>query len=283
MEFEKMSFEEADRRYAELRRQRHVGEITDEEFAARRKELMVQDEQERWWAKGSDGEWYYRSGENWVKGTPPVYGPAGGGRASEGRGGVADNPPERRRRIGLWIGVAAVCLVLLVLVIGAAVVTRNGYQYVAETDDTEALSMEVPSEWDHVRRSSGEVSGISVPALSAGPTSDWSQGWEEPGVYFAASRALAQQYTVTELLDSYSVPEECEYDGRYDYEDPAYVGMYDRHVNCGESNATWDLLVAAPRSGSYMVQVEVTMISGADSEARETIMDSFLVDEELLP
>ncbi len=68
------SFQEADRRYNELMRQRDAGSISDQEFDAQRRQLMVQDAEGRWWAKiGKSGEWHYRDGSAWVRGTPPGY------------------------------------------------------------------------------------------------------------------------------------------------------------------------------------------------------------------
>ncbi len=69
-----VNFQEADRRYAELARQRDAGSISDEEFDAQRQQLMVQDDEGRWWAKlGESGEWHYHDGSTWVRGTPPGY------------------------------------------------------------------------------------------------------------------------------------------------------------------------------------------------------------------
>lgn len=82
-----MDFEEADRRYVELRRRYDTGTIGDEEFDAQRKRLMVRDDEGRWWAKSrKDGEWCYRGESGWVRGTPPGYPlqPVQDGSASSG-------------------------------------------------------------------------------------------------------------------------------------------------------------------------------------------------------
>ena len=69
-----LSFQEADRRYGELTQQRDEGSISDEEFDAQRRQLMVQDDEGIRWAKiGKSGEWQYRDGGAWVRGTPPDY------------------------------------------------------------------------------------------------------------------------------------------------------------------------------------------------------------------
>ena len=60
-------FQEADRRYAELKRQRDAGEIDDARFDAELQRLAVQDDEGRWWAKSREtGEWQYNDGGAWV-------------------------------------------------------------------------------------------------------------------------------------------------------------------------------------------------------------------------
>ena len=79
LEGPKPDFEEADRRYAELKRLHEAGDITDEEFDEQLERTMVQDERGRWWSKGrKTGEWHYHDGRTWVRGTPAGYAPAPG-------------------------------------------------------------------------------------------------------------------------------------------------------------------------------------------------------------
>jgi hypothetical protein len=69
-----VDFQEADRRYAEITRRQETGVLTQEEFDEELKQLMVQDEEGRWWAKSrTAGEWYYHDGTTWIKDTPPGY------------------------------------------------------------------------------------------------------------------------------------------------------------------------------------------------------------------
>lgn len=74
MDFEERSItlQEADRRYSELKRQHEAGAISDEGFDEQLKQLMVLDDQSRWWAKSrSTGEWHYYNGTAWVSAEPP--------------------------------------------------------------------------------------------------------------------------------------------------------------------------------------------------------------------
>lgn len=69
-----MDFREADRRYVEFRRQYETGNISNEEFRSRLKDLMVQDLDGRRWAKSvKTGEWHYHNGHRWVPAAPPGY------------------------------------------------------------------------------------------------------------------------------------------------------------------------------------------------------------------
>jgi Short C-terminal domain len=123
------SFEDADRQYAELARQRDAGSITDEEFEARRQQLMVRDEEGRWWAKlGEAGEWHRRDGGNWVPAYPPNYQDPEPARSELPAKRL---PPEgggdnRRRRLPLWIGLFGTALIGAVLVVWVLVPYLQG-------------------------------------------------------------------------------------------------------------------------------------------------------------
>jgi len=69
-----LTFREADRRYADLKRKQETGEIELDAFEAKLRDMMVQDDDGRWWAKSrSTGEWHFHDGSRFVKGTPPGY------------------------------------------------------------------------------------------------------------------------------------------------------------------------------------------------------------------
>jgi hypothetical protein len=135
-----MSFQEADNRYAELTRERGAGSISDEEFDAQRRQLMVQDDEGRRWAKiGKSGEWHYRDGGAWVRDTPPDYREATPEPMNDSSPSIpepmadvspsqtppsshpedVENGENERRKMPLWIpmaGLGGVTLVGIVLV-----------------------------------------------------------------------------------------------------------------------------------------------------------------------
>ena len=136
-----VDFREAERRYAELTRQRNAGEISDEEFDAQRRRLMVQDDEGRWWAKSRmTGEWNYREGDTWVPGTPPGYQEVVPEPTTDSSPAQTPSPPSSRgvsngergrQRIPAWIlvvGLGGIALVGIVLVVWVLVPFLQGEQ-----------------------------------------------------------------------------------------------------------------------------------------------------------
>jgi len=67
-----MDFSQVEATFAELKAQYEAGDLTEEQFRAQLQELMVQDEQDRWWIIGyKSGLWYYHDGQQWVQDDPP--------------------------------------------------------------------------------------------------------------------------------------------------------------------------------------------------------------------
>jgi hypothetical protein len=69
-----MDFDQAERRFAELKQQFDSGALSEEAFDEALKELMQQDKQGRWWALSrTSGKWnYYDDARSeWVAATPP--------------------------------------------------------------------------------------------------------------------------------------------------------------------------------------------------------------------
>lgn len=73
-----MTFADADQRYRDLKQQFESGLLSETAFDEALKDLMVQDNQGRWWAKARDtGQWNYYDAttQNWVPASPPAHAP----------------------------------------------------------------------------------------------------------------------------------------------------------------------------------------------------------------
>ncbi len=68
-----MDFSQVAAEFHKLKAQYDAGALTEANFKARLQDLMIQDEQGRWWMIGYEtGQWYVHDGEKWVRGEPPV-------------------------------------------------------------------------------------------------------------------------------------------------------------------------------------------------------------------
>ncbi|MDY6876997.1 MAG: SHOCT domain-containing protein [Chloroflexota bacterium] len=66
-----MDFAEVEREVAKLRQRLAAGRLTEEQFKARLRELMVLDEHGDWWMVGYEtGEWYCHDGTDWMRADP---------------------------------------------------------------------------------------------------------------------------------------------------------------------------------------------------------------------
>ncbi|MFQ5813925.1 MAG: hypothetical protein ACE5I2_12185 [Anaerolineae bacterium] len=67
-----MDFAQVENKYEELKRKYDAGAIPEDEFKAQLEELMIEDEEGKWWIIGYEtGMWHYHDGEKWVRGEPP--------------------------------------------------------------------------------------------------------------------------------------------------------------------------------------------------------------------
>jgi hypothetical protein len=83
-------FQDAERRYAELKRQFDAGTISIDDFNAKCERLMIQDDEGHWWAiDPTNDEWTYYDGSDWIPGAPPIAEPP----PSDGSDWVPGAPP----------------------------------------------------------------------------------------------------------------------------------------------------------------------------------------------
>lgn len=158
--------------------------------------------------------------------------------------------------------------------------TTGGYSgYVEVVDDTGSIMVEVPAEWSEVDGALWEdedgVHGAAIVASSN--LDDFDQYYDTPGVVFLASEELAQFGDASELLNLFDFSDDCYYDGRYEYQDPLYSGMYDLYESCGGADMIMVVVAAYPEDRSYATVLAVQAITDADLDAADHILDTFVV------
>ncbi len=67
-----MEFAQVETRFKELKQKYDAGALSEEDFKAQLEDLMIEDEEGKWWIIGYEtGQWYYHDGEKWVQSEPP--------------------------------------------------------------------------------------------------------------------------------------------------------------------------------------------------------------------
>jgi serine protease Do len=161
--------------------------------------------------------------------------------------------------------------------VGEGSVTYTDYTRV--DDDLGSIAMEVPVEWTDVDGSpwtdtSGAVIGSS---LQASPDALGFDAYESPGVLFLAATTEPAEFDAGGILDLIDFSGDCNYEGRFDYQDPLYTGLYDHFYDCGETGSSIFTVVAAPEDQTFFTLVIVQALNDADLDAADHIFDTFEV------
>jgi serine protease Do len=164
--------------------------------------------------------------------------------------------------------------------------TTSSYNsYVTITDINNTISVDVPAEWsDTITDAYWEFEGQDIGATlgAAADYEAWKDDWTLPGMFFGASATIGASETVESLLDWNDFSSACEYDGRYDYEDNLYTGAYDVWMNCDGGENLFVVVVAQPPGSSVLMALQISVVSDADLEAMDMILNTFVVDEAAL-
>ncbi|HZD56133.1 MAG TPA: S1C family serine protease [Anaerolineales bacterium] len=124
-------------------------------------------------------------------------------------------------------------------------------EYVTASDDLNMMEIEIPAAWSEVDGSpwvsGGEMFGVSISA--AADLESFYNSWSESGVFFGASHKLARLAGYVQVLDAEReyFSQDCQLEGRYDYNDAMYRGKYDVWNNCGGTEATVIVISAVPK------------------------------------
>jgi serine protease Do len=153
-------------------------------------------------------------------------------------------------------------------------------QFVTVRHTNGGQTMEVPAEWTDVEVGAWTIDGEWVGRrIAAAPDMDaWRDTWSTPGAQFRASAILVDRHTPATLLDTLPEWTNCTYDGRFDYDDGMYRGVYDQWSDCGSGNGTFYALAAVSVDGSHIVLVEVVETSEADSDVTMHVFGTFMVE-----
>ncbi len=164
-------------------------------------------------------------------------------------------------------------------------------EYMAVQDDTGTIEVSVPVAWGDIN--GGIWSGtwgnykFDAPAITAAADRDaYLNGYNESGIFFAASDDLGQIGGFVQLLDGLRGwhEDDCKLEGTYDYGegdwyDPYYEGKFDFWTDCGGTDTSVLVLAARPKDDktAFLIIVDVYLVKDGDIEALFEILDSFQV------
>lgn len=160
--------------------------------------------------------------------------------------------------------------------VGSAGVSATYEKYVRISDDSGALVMEVPEEWDEVDGSAwkddaGKVIGAQLMAQPTGAT-------EGPFVVLSAAAIKPGQFNADDLLDQSSFEGLCgKYEGRSDYSDQVYTGRVDQYSQCGAKKGVIFVVAAAPADQTFFTLVMMMALTEADLQAADRAFNTFEV------
>jgi hypothetical protein len=159
--------------------------------------------------------------------------------------------------------------------------TPSSYSgYTQITDNEEKIMVQVPVEWSDIETGAwmfkGKNAGVFL-AASADLANFYSTR-SQPGVLIGVSRSLAQTYNKEGLLglERRDLTRQCALKGRFDYKNQFYSGKYDHFTNC---SGTPGLLIFTTASADQksLIMIRIAIVSEADLEAVDTIINTFQV------
>jgi hypothetical protein len=147
-----------------------------------------------------------------------------------------------------------------------------GYGYLV--DDTNRITVAVPSTWTDVTTSPANVDGAVVPSINAATDLDvWRQTFDAPGLQYAAFPFTADPQT---LIDRYGLTQGCTTDNVVPYADGVFTGSWGRWTGCGATGeAEWHLIVASPADQAFTAAVIVQMTGPRDQQAFDVALETF--------
>jgi serine protease Do len=164
--------------------------------------------------------------------------------------------------------------------------TEGGYsQYQTISDDLGAIQMDVPTEWSDIDGRPWEHdSGAEFASVFAAPSIDDFLGtWGTPGAKFDVTNDMGLLGGHVQVLDrrrqEATFLDDCELDGRYDYDDTVYRGKFDLFVDCANSGAQYLILAAVPTEDpdAFLILLEIQIVTEADLDAADRILNTFNV------
>jgi serine protease Do len=152
-------------------------------------------------------------------------------------------------------------------------------------DDSNVISMTVPSDWEYdgsAWQNTWNIGGKSIPftaqTLTVSPNvKAYGDGWDTPGIFIATSTDWGNIGGYANLLEGVaSFYTECTAKGSQNYKDSTYEGMMMVYTKCGpnKTNAVVMALRPVKNITAYLVLIEMKYATQADLDALDAIVST---------
>ncbi|HEX6364513.1 MAG TPA: trypsin-like peptidase domain-containing protein [Agromyces sp.] len=151
-------------------------------------------------------------------------------------------------------------------------------EYMTVTDDSGAISLEVPTSWSQVDGAAvTDANGTTWQSVSAAPDLAGYQGtWSTPGVTIYASQAAATMApdASADLVAADLASQGCVSTGREPFDDGMHAGVWEIFTGCG-GTATYVVVGAQDHAGTYSIIMAAQAVADADFDAVDRVLGSF--------
>ncbi len=158
-------------------------------------------------------------------------------------------------------------------------------KFMAITDSQSEIQMEVPTQWSDINP---DITWDYTASLWAAPDLvDFTIFEEGPGVSFIAhNREYLAVGTIEEELDDPFVrQDQCVFEGRYPFEKPNFIGMFDLYTNCNGADGPVRLALVAELQDpeqDVIIRIIVQVVTEDDLYALDHILETFEVISPIL-
>lgn len=155
----------------------------------------------------------------------------------------------------------------------------SGYTQI--TDNEEKIMVQVPVEWSDIETGAwmfkGKQTGVFLAASA--DLGNFYASRSQSGVLIGVSSALARTYSRDGLLgvEQRDLSRQCSYKGRFNYQNQFYAGQYDHFANCANGTPGLFIFTTSAADQKYLIMIRIAIVSEADLEAVDTIINTFQV------
>ena len=155
----------------------------------------------------------------------------------------------------------------------------SGYTQI--TDNEEKIRVQVPLEWNDIETGiwTFKNKNVGVFVAASADLGNFYSTRSQPGVLIGVSNSLAHTYNKEGLLglERRDLSRQCLHKGRFDYQNQFYSGQYDHFTNCATGSPNLLVFTTASADQKSLILIRIIVVSEADLQAADTIINTFQV------